>query len=237
MENAANSLGECSRVVRIHEQRAWLPFDREHLAQHVEIIGHDRNAGLGGLDHRKPERFDQRREYENIERAEEVADPFGRQLSDKMQSIENAEGAGGVDELLACGALSGERQMPVAIGQQPYGGCEILGWMKSCCAAQEHGVGRKPEELACFVTVESGRLALEAMVDPHNSLAIAARIAGIFLFDRAGIDHDGLEPAGDAERQIERVKPPGMNDLGELRLVMTMRAPAKRAASVPTTLP
>ena len=67
-----------------------------------------------------------------------------------------------------CGALADQRQVPVAAGQQPYRRCEILGSGETAqrCPAARH---RQEARSACvLVTAEPGRLALEAMVDPHR---------------------------------------------------------------------
>src|SRR5712692_7294270 len=83
-DNPLNPFDEGFRVVHVHEQRAWLSVNREDFAQYVQIIGDDGNAGLCGLDRRKPERLGQRWKDENVKRAQEVADTICRQFSDKM---------------------------------------------------------------------------------------------------------------------------------------------------------
>ena len=98
--------------------------------------------------------------------------------------------------------------MPVRMQrQQQYRGGEILRLVQARNAPHQGNIERKIE---ASPRRDGGRvrsLWLEPMIDPHQTIAIARRMRGIFVGDRLRVDHDAIEQAGRSEHEVERARP------------------------------
>ena len=106
--------GKCRWIIGVDEHGTRLPVVRQHLAQHLQIIGDYRNAGVGSLDRRQSKRLGDRGKNEDVERFQEIRNPFARQFSDKDKAVRDRQGAGEIDEARAFRALPCKDKVPFA---------------------------------------------------------------------------------------------------------------------------